>query len=252
MKILVWFGRMLLVVTLVSLLSVFTTAYLVDRYVQQLLGQWNMSSVERPSLDMGDFVAKLTHPETLWAGDGAGEPHGAGQGEAEDDSPLALGETTGGLSGGASGRDSAGGVHGDGAGERGGEPAGQSAAAGDSASEGVGGHTDDAVTGGGRDSSGGMPDALPVFGRQTPGALPGELVMSAEEFNAKRKDLTNEDKLAIFSIMMSKLPQNELQHMSLLLEDGITEEELAAVEEVVSAYLSEEDIAKLLAIINKY
>ncbi len=82
--------------------------------------------------------------------------------------------------------------------------------------------------------------------------LEDTLVMSAQEFNEKRKKLTNQDKSAIFSIVMTKLPQTELQKMSLLLEDGITEEELADLVDVMNAYLEQEEVEKLLAILNKY
>ena len=76
--------------------------------------------------------------------------------------------------------------------------------------------------------------------------------MSAQEFNDKRKKLTNKDKTEIFSIVITKFPQKELQKMSLLLEDGITEEELGDLEDVMNAYLEQEDVTKLLAILNKY
>jgi len=78
------------------------------------------------------------------------------------------------------------------------------------------------------------------------------LVMTAQEFNEKRKKLTNQDKTEIFSIVMTKLPQEELQKMSLLLEDGITEEELGNLEDVMNAYLEQEEVAKLITILNKY
>lgn len=78
------------------------------------------------------------------------------------------------------------------------------------------------------------------------------LVMSAEEFNIKRKKLTEEDRLEIFTIMMKSLPQEELQKMSALLEDGITEEEVKNMEEVIHAYLHQDDVARLLSILNKY
>ncbi len=76
--------------------------------------------------------------------------------------------------------------------------------------------------------------------------------MSAQEFNEKRKKLTSKDKSAIFSIIITKFPQEELQKMSLLLEDGITEEELGDLEDVMNAYLEKEEVVKLLAILNKY
>lgn len=95
-------------------------------------------------------------------------------------------------------------------------------------------------------------NAQPPNQPPTSSDLKDTLVMSAQEFNEKRKKLTNQDKTAIFSIVMTKLPQEELQKMSLLLEDGITEEELGDLEDVMNAYLEQEEVTQLLTILNKY
>lgn len=94
-----------------------------------------------------------------------------------------------------------------------------------------------------------MTEATPVFGSSIQS---NSLVMTPDEFNEKRKNLSDEDKMMIFSIMMNKLPQAELQKLSEWLEDGITEEELTQVEEVINAYLEQADIDKLLSILNRY
>ncbi len=92
-------------------------------------------------------------------------------------------------------------------------------------------------------------EAAPVFGHAIQS---GSIVITADEFNEKRKNLSDEDKMAIFAIMMNKLPQAELQRLSEWLEDGITDEELTQVEEVINAYLEEDDIDRLLSILNRY
>src|SRR5690606_11645693 len=60
-----WFGKLLASGVLICLLSVVTTAYLVDQYVKVVLDQFQLSDIERPSLHLGDllFGAKSGRPE---------------------------------------------------------------------------------------------------------------------------------------------------------------------------------------------
>ncbi|MNH99755.1 hypothetical protein D3C73_525340 [compost metagenome] len=82
--------------------------------------------------------------------------------------------------------------------------------------------------------------------------LKREVVMSTEEFTKKKELLTGDDKLKIFSLVVSKLPQAQVQHLSTLLEDGITAEELKEVEQVLLTHLKEDEYQQLMNIISKY
>ncbi|MEF3305321.1 hypothetical protein [Paenibacillus sp. GYB003] len=79
-----------------------------------------------------------------------------------------------------------------------------------------------------------------------------KVVMSAEQFQAKREKLSEEDKASVFSLLISKLPQEELQQISTKLEDGITQAELQEIEKIVEQYLQPDELAKLMEIVNKY
>ncbi len=77
------------------------------------------------------------------------------------------------------------------------------------------------------------------------------LVMSEEQFQTKKEQLSSEDKTIIFSAL-SRLPQEEMQTISTLVEDGITSEELAKVEKIVEQHLKPEEYKQLLVILQKY
>jgi hypothetical protein len=208
MRLLGWLSKLLISALLISFLSVFTTVYMVDLYINRFLEQWKITDARMPSMDVEDFVSKLTSPSQLW-------------GHAQPDTPNQIN--------------------------------GEEAILEDSS-------VTDRNTSSSNESMDSLDDdpAVPVFNndyeanQSSSSRQKDTVVMSAEEFNEKRKKLTNQDKTAIFSIVVAKLPQQELQKMSLLLEDGITEEELGDLENVMNAYLHQDEVAQLLAILNKY
>jgi hypothetical protein len=79
-----------------------------------------------------------------------------------------------------------------------------------------------------------------------------DMIMTAEEFSQKKERLTNDDKMKIFSILVSKLPQQDMQKISLIMENGITREELKQVDQIISQHLNRKEYDQLLAILNKY
>lgn len=78
------------------------------------------------------------------------------------------------------------------------------------------------------------------------------IVMSAEDFNRKKDLLTDEDKMEVFSILISKLPQDEMQQISEFVEDGITKEELQQAEVIIEQFVKDEEYDRLMEILNKY
>ncbi|HEY0827841.1 MAG TPA: hypothetical protein VGE40_07085 [Bacilli bacterium] len=79
-----------------------------------------------------------------------------------------------------------------------------------------------------------------------------DIVMSAEDFNRKKEMLSDEDKMEVFSILISKLPQDEMQQISQFVEDGITTEEMQQAETIIGQYVDDEEYARLMEILNKY
>lgn len=79
-----------------------------------------------------------------------------------------------------------------------------------------------------------------------------EIVITLEEFNKTKDLLSDEDKMSVFSIVVSKIPPKEIQKLSLLMEDGITQEELDEIEKIIGIYLNEDEYDQMLAILNSY
>ncbi|GFZ87251.1 hypothetical protein GCM10008018_36810 [Paenibacillus marchantiophytorum] len=105
----------------------------------------------------------------------------------------------------------------------------------------------------GASPSPGKEDALAVMGRVHSDANEKkELVMSTEDFAKKKEALSSEDKMKIFSLVVAKLPQTEVQHLSAILEDGITADELDQVNATLKKYLSEKEQKQLSDILGKY
>lgn len=100
-----------------------------------------------------------------------------------------------------------------------------------------------------------MPDAVAVWGSgitQEESQEQDRLFISAEQFNEKRNELTEDDKWTIFTLVMSKLPKEELQSISTFMENGVTEAEMKELLSIMETYLEESEMEKLLEIVNKY
>lgn len=217
-----WLAKWAAGALLASALSVLTTFYMVESYMEALLARWNLSVPEAPVLDLerlfslgetankGEAEGEVSEPNPNLRETGRDRPIG---GALKVTAPVVSGE------------------------------AGGSPGSGTAAGEGnLPDETPEPVSGAGEPFD---QDAVPVFGS----ALSGALVMSAEEFNEKRKNLSESDKAEIFTILLNRVPQEELQMLSLLLEDGITADEANTMMEVIGGYLEREEVNRLLAIL---
>lgn len=83
-------------------------------------------------------------------------------------------------------------------------------------------------------------------------AFDDEIVMTTEEFMARQNLLTEEDKIAIFTMLFTKLPQHEFQNLSYWLEDGVTKGEMEDIYRMLGQYLTKEELEQLTKIIQKY
>jgi hypothetical protein len=95
-------------------------------------------------------------------------------------------------------------------------------------------------------------DAVAVWAQGGAGQLQDKMVMTEEQFLSARDRLTDADKMTVFSMLVPKLPAEQLQHISTLVEGGITAEELAEIAAIVEQHLTPEEYQKLLEIVSKY
>lgn len=77
------------------------------------------------------------------------------------------------------------------------------------------------------------------------------VVVTPDDLITKKDGIEAKDKEAVFKILMSKLPQNEMQKLSEYMEDGLTESEVLAIEQMLSKYLDKTEYAKVMEILKK-
>ncbi len=112
----------------------------------------------------------------------------------------------------------------------------------------------------GASGSGGMADALPVWsqsgsaqGAQSGGTGEQEKTLFSSDFLSSTKDnMSNDDKVKLFTLLVSKLPAAEVQSISQLMENGITQEELVQLDKIIRRHLTQEEYKQVVAILEKY
>ncbi|MGF7049317.1 hypothetical protein J2T13_003827 [Paenibacillus sp. DS2015] len=105
-------------------------------------------------------------------------------------------------------------------------------------------------------------DALPVMGQNQSEESDVEepnnrsesgkdqlVIVTPDEVLRKKDNLPVGEKEEIFNILMTKLPQQEVQNISTAMENGLTEQELISIEKTLSQYLSQEEYDKLMALL---
>ncbi|NOV02736.1 hypothetical protein [Paenibacillus planticolens] len=208
MKVLTWLGKIVISTVLITSITMFTTWYVVNMYVEDIFRQYQIPALGK-KIQFSDFTSRLAEElNIVMRKDG-------GKQAAPVQSPSAA------------------------------KPA-PSPSPSASAST-------DAEANGASASPGVKDDAVAVMGRVSDAnEHKKEIVLSTEDFAKKKEALSSEDKMKIFSLVIAKLPQNEVQHLSGLLEDGITADELDQINEMLKKYLSETELKQLMDILNKY
>ncbi|MCP3775203.1 hypothetical protein NLX71_18185 [Paenibacillus sp. MZ04-78.2] len=103
-------------------------------------------------------------------------------------------------------------------------------------------------------------DAVAVWSRQSGKASNKQdslaeqerkVVVSSEEVTKKKEQLSEADKAKIFSLMVSRVPQEDMQTISKLMEDGITAGELKEIERLLQKSLKPDEYKQLIGLIQK-
>lgn len=97
--------------------------------------------------------------------------------------------------------------------------------------------------------------AVPVMGQVSESGESGiageEVIISQDEFNQTKDEISNADKIKIFMIAQ-QLPQDTMQELSLYMENGLTQEELLAIQDMMEEHLTPEQYEQLMEIMQKY
>lgn len=257
MKGIEWLVKLVLSALITSAVCIASTFWAVSTYADMILTQYNLKSAVGAAPGWSQFVAHLSKQAAGFQlfGQGTGAPD---QGSAANKSgastdravagaidadggtdPLKPSET-GATGGSTSGTDSS---TTKGSGSTGKKPPEDAVAVfghqnGQSSGSGSG-LSQDAVAGSG--SSSGLGSAGTEDSKR--------IVVSGEEFTKKKEQLSNEEKNKIFNMLVTRVPQTEMQTISRLMEDGITAAELKQIEQLLQTYLKPEEYTQLLGMI---
>lgn len=224
MKWLLKIAKLGLVVVMVTLLTVLTTGYVVNTYIQTLLGSYNLP-IAGQTLSLGGMMkGMLGFGSQGDSSDLKDQPAPDSKGEAGLDPVEASGV--------------------DGLGEDS-TREGQEVNGGDPGSSPVEGDIEEEAPEG----------SIPVMGGIAGGAAGAEqdqqVLVTPDDLLAKKDELSDSEKEEVFATLMSKLPQEEMMRMSELIEGGLTETEMIEIEQILSKHLSTEEYAKILKLLKK-
>lgn len=90
--------------------------------------------------------------------------------------------------------------------------------------------------------------ALPVMGgiSSAEAAERERVVISPDALSRNKEEIPTSDKEQLFATLMKKLPQEEMQRLSTLMEDGLTAAELTEAEQILAKYLNDEEYGQML------
>ncbi|SEL17430.1 hypothetical protein SAMN04488688_10358 [Paenibacillus sp. cl141a] len=228
MKWMKWLLKISLTAILVSTLTIVTTGIVVNAYIQSVLSSFNIQ-LEAEPMGVGGIMKSLL-------GVGSGTKPDAGsinaakdnrqleedQGAADDERESEAGTET-----------------------NGGAKEDEETSSGSTGTSGETSNDEEA------------PDnSLPVMGTNTSesgrSSLEGqEIVMTPGDIVDRKDRLPTEEKEEIFTMLMNKLPQSEMQKISEAMEDGLTAAELAEIEQGISKYLNPEEFDKLITMLKE-
>ncbi|NMO94216.1 hypothetical protein [Paenibacillus lemnae] len=211
MRILKWLLKISVTAVLVSTLTILTTGLVVNAYLKSVLASFNIELEGQP-LGFGGIV------NNIFSNQAAGGVQGTTAAEKEASEKEASEKEAS-----RQGKD-------------------------DSVNENPVRDTEsESDPGKGTAESGEPPDnALPVMGSGADSLEGEEIVMTPDELGSKKSSLTMKEKEEIFTLLMRKLPQSEMQKISAAMEGGLTASELKEMESGIAQYLSEEEFQKLM------
>jgi hypothetical protein len=243
MKVFGWFSKLLIGTVFISSLSVLTTWYVVNLYVEEIFRQYQLPGIGK-KVHFSDIAARLSEELNI-SKPKADQAQSTTAGKISDKLKDAgvVSEVT---SNPASTKDS--------------NPNSDASAVkseSDKANSPIPAPSPSMTPNGGKPQAGSK-DAVEVWGQLGQRSGSGKAneqkdwVISTEDFAKKKDMLSSEDKMKIFTLVVSKLPQNEVQQLSTILEGGITAVEMKEVDQILQKYLKKEEYQQLLDILSKY
>lgn len=228
-KIAGWLAKTVAAAILISFLSIWTTGYVVNSYVETLLKQFNIPLEEKP------FALSGVWGE-LWGADPAVKSKGNTAADSGTSSNSGTDQTQS-ASGndGKDKRDSVDAFSQQPSGELS-DIGGGTGPKGNSSATSTDTNTDHAQT---------QP-------HESADASQDEVAMTTDQLNEAKSQISEADKEKLFSVMMQKLPQEAWQTISKLMEDGLTDSEMTQVQQLMAQHLDRNEYDEMLSILSKY
>ncbi|OAB40539.1 hypothetical protein PMSD_01135 [Paenibacillus macquariensis subsp. defensor] len=219
MKFMSWLGKMILIVVMVSTLSMLTTGLVVNAYIKSMLASFNIQLEGQPFAWGSVLQGLMGKKDSSTVVEGDVSKDNKEQVDQGDNDKVAE------SSNGSKDTDTT----------------------NESGTTGNGGSS----PGSGKEES--PVDATPVMGEMHTEATgvgqQDQVIVSPDDLVRKKDDLPASEKEEIFNILMTKLPQEKVQEITVAMENGLTEQELKQVEEIISKYLSDDEYAKLMKLL---
>lgn len=213
MKWIGWLLRLSLTIVMVSVLTIMTTGYVVNSYIQSLLSSYNLPiSGQAPSFGgmvkgmLGFSDADQTKPDKDKQEQSVTE-----QSTPEDAFPVMGGISSGSSSGTAE--------------------TGNSEALGQISQQ--------------------EQQGMQAGQNQQLDQQQDQVLVTPDELVAKKDEMADKDKEEVFRILMAKLPQEEMQKLTVAMEDGLTETEMIEIEQIMSKYLDKSEYAKMIKLLKE-
>lgn len=252
MKWIGWMAKLAITVVTVSLLTILTTGYVVNTYIHTLLGSYNLPIAQQAPTFGGMIKGMLGWGGNTEDDSSDQQANGKQEDDATDGTAQADGKTAGldedSQSAGVDGynpNDIA-----DGDSDKENAKASGSEQTGSNTSGSAGGDSgegntppEDAVSVMGGISSGSAADHQGALGADQ------QVVVTPDEMVAKKDELSSKEKEEVFAMLMSKLPQAEMQKMTEAMEGGLTEVEMIEIEQILSKYLDKTEYTKMMDIL---
>lgn len=221
MKFIGWLGKMVLIVLMVSSLTVFTTGMVVNAYIKSILSSFNIQLEGQP-FAWGSILQGMM-----------GKQSSSTEGTDSNTQVMEGKEPVVGTS---------------------------------NISKDVDSSTQDGVKENGKSSPGTSKEDSSVVDEEAPedalsvmggidseasgmGQQDQQVVVTPDDVARKKDDLPASEKEEVFNILITKLPQDKIQEITVAMENGLTEQELKQVEDIISKYLSDEEYSKLMTLL---
>lgn len=297
-KIAGWLVKTIAAGLIVSFLSIWTTGYVVNSYVETLLKQYKIPLDVKPYAMSGVWGG-------LWGADPELKQDASGNAASPKTDESIGGQASSGVSEGGSSSSEQSSVKGGGSSENSSTADGSTATGSESGSvensgstggsnaagsgSGTSGTNDSHAVGGTSGSAEGKADsgedaplAVDAYGDIDSGPLTdigggtgpkgnsgttsgngssgtqaGEasedgMAMSTDQLNQAKSNMSEADKEQLFNMIMKKLPQDAWQRISVLLENGLTNEEMTEVQQLFAQHLDRSEYDSMMKILKKY